>query len=507
MGTFRLALILAIFALAQPFGARGAVAQDLEPEVVRRHEMKVGGHALAYTSHAGRVPIRVGGTEDVRAKMFYVAYRVRPAAGERRPLTIIWNGGPGGSMLSMLTGGQGPKRIEAGTVMDNDDTLLRETDLLYIDAVGTGFSRPSAVGTRAEFFQTRGDNDAFVECILGWRRLYDAEEQPIYLAGVSWGAYRVAAVAEALAKRGVDVGGGVAMAGRNGLAKADAELRLLPLGIVQMPRIARLHGKGQALEPRGIDDVEAEVSAWAREEYLPALKRLESLAPGERDAIVTRLSLYSGLPAARINRTSLIVSPRDLTDGLLAAEGKVLAQFDMRRASPSPAGPGPASSAVRRRSPAERYVRHALGYATSLAYLPLAWDAARMEGYLPAGAHPPDWNYLDGYYDDDLDRPARAARNEELESLGYAPGGQEQRLAAAAMLLEPEMRMVVIHGRFDGLPSSCASAEAQLAEIEPDLRRRVEFLCVDSGHALFVGEPSIRRQINAAFRSLWLHRS
>ncbi|RZM35246.1 MAG: hypothetical protein EOP67_12800, partial [Sphingomonas sp.] len=311
LGPLTAMLLLPLAAAPSP----GASTQDAT--MIREHHLRSAGGRLDYTSVAGRIPIRGAGTDEVRASMFYVAYTARAKAGERRPLTVIWNGGPGGSMSSMLLGGQGPRLLDAGEVVDNPDTILDATDLLYIDAVGSGFSRLSKPSDAPAFYQTRGDNDAFVECILAWLRRSGQQDRTVFLSGVSWGAYRVAAVAEGLARRGVKVGGGAMMAGRNGLSRPDAERRLLPLWIVNLPRIARLHGRGGAMASRNIDEVESEVGAWARSVYLPALSRLPGLDAVEREAIARRLSLYSGLPLERIDRNRLSVTPRDVMDGLL----------------------------------------------------------------------------------------------------------------------------------------------------------------------------------------------
>ncbi|HEV7232753.1 MAG TPA: hypothetical protein VGN36_00810 [Sphingorhabdus sp.] len=457
----------------------------------------IGGRPVHYTSHAGRMPIRIAGTDEPRARMFYVAYRVSPKPGETRPLTVIWNGGPGGSMLSILLGGQGPKRISDGVVVDNPTTLLDQTDLLYIDAVGSGFSRITAPADSTAFYQTKGDNDAFVECILGWRRQFETEHQPVFLAGVSWGAYRVATVAHALASRGVAVGGGAMMAGRNGLARQGAEQRFLPLGIVHYPRIAMLHGKLPAQMGSDVAKIERDALSWATNTYLPALARIESLSSSEREAIAQQLALLSGLPLGRIDRRTLVVTPRQMTGELLADRGQRLQQFDMRQIARPPV-----KSSRREVSPGERYLRSELGYNTSLSYLPLVWDAGRVDGFLPTTATPPEWNYLDGYYADALSREDRDRINQAEQAKGYPPGGQEQALAEQAMRIGPAMKMLVIHGRFDALPSSCSSVAAQLAEIDPDIRRRVAFRCVDSGHALFVNDDSVRAIINADLRRL-----
>lgn len=505
-----LQLIVASTALASSAMSTKASATPLvdEPTISREHRMNVKGQVLAYTSTVGRLPVRTAGTDEVRARMFFVAYRMKPAVGTTRPLTVIWNGGPGGSVSSILLGGQGPKRIAAGEVVDNPETILGDTDLLYIDAVGAGFSRPATRKDEDVLYSTTGDVEAFVDCVLGWRRLLGTPEQPILLAGVSWGAFRVAAVAHALTLRGANVIGGVMMAGRNGLAKAGSERRFLPLGVVHYPRVAHHHGIGPKRSSRELDRLEDHILTWATSEYLPALSNLSSLSSAQKEAIVARLAAYSFVPANKIDRRTLVVTPRQFTSKLLEKKGLTLLQYDMRRTSSTQLNSGTEPGVARiRPSAGERYLRTELGYSTSLAYLPLIWDALGREGFTPAGSQPPDWDYLNGYYADKESNEQRANSNAQAEIAGYAPGGQEQPLAQEAMRLVPAMRFVVIHGRYDALPSSCASVQQQLAEIDPVIQRRVTFRCVDGGHSLFVGDPQILRLINADFKALILGKS
>lgn len=126
----------------------------------------------------------------------------------------------------------------------------------------------------------------------------------------------------------------------------------------------------------------------------------------------------------------------------------------------------------------------------------------KIDEHAAAGGVPPEWNYLDGYYADSLARDARDQRNRDAEDKGYAPGGQEEPLAEQAMRMDPSMRMLVVHGRFDALPSSCASVEAQLSELDEQIRKRVQFRCVNSGHALFVNNDVVRNIVNAELRKL-----
>ncbi|HEX7784446.1 MAG TPA: hypothetical protein VF509_16725 [Sphingobium sp.] len=493
-------LVIALSLIIGSASAGHAQAQ-LEDVTVTEHQIQLNGQQMQYTASAGRIPIRASGSDDPHAQMFFVAYRARTKdANDRtpRPLTVIWNGGPGGPALSILLGGQGPKRIEADSrIVDNEDTILADTDLLFIDAVGSGFSRMTRPEYAKEFYQTRGDNDAFIECVLAWRRLFKAEDQPLYLGGISWGGYRVAAMGNALEKRGVHVSGEIYMSGRTGLSGAGPEQKFAPLQIVNYPRIALFHGKLSPSLGTDIDAIEQQVKSWALETYMPALQRLPKLTVPEREAIAAKLALYSGLPLAKIDRRSLVVTPTEMLTGLLADRKQQLVTNDMRDI----AGKGDPALKTIRFTAAVRYLRDDLAYRTALAYAPSPWEAAEADAFAPTGSEAPEWDYLSGYYSHPRPAAETKAANEKAIAQGYPPGGQDIPLTDEAMHINPKMKLLVVNGRFDSL-RSCASTQEQLKGVEPALRSRITFRCVDGGHGFFLNNPAVRRTFNADIRAL-----
>ena len=129
-----------------------------EPIITTRHAVTIAGHTLPYTARAGRIPIRDNEAGDVHGQMFFVSYTLeRPSNAAPRPVTFVWNGGPGSNSALVHLIGFGPKRMapRAGARSDdrsrwvieaNPGTWLDETDLVFVDPIGTGYSRP----TRAE---------------------------------------------------------------------------------------------------------------------------------------------------------------------------------------------------------------------------------------------------------------------------------------------------------------------------------------------------------------------
>jgi carboxypeptidase C (cathepsin A) len=188
--------------------------------VTTPHQAIIDAKTLRYTAKAGLIPIRDNETGDVHAKMFFVSYTLdRPAASPPRPLTFLWNGGPGSNSGLVHLLGFGPKRIALATgsmprlsssgtaLVDNQDSWLAFSDLVFVDPIGTGYSRPTKPEYASEFYQSRGDAESVAEFIRVYRLRADAYEAPLYIMGESYGVTRCALVAEALERRHTNLTG------------------------------------------------------------------------------------------------------------------------------------------------------------------------------------------------------------------------------------------------------------------------------------------------------------
>jgi carboxypeptidase C (cathepsin A) len=136
------------------FRAGRASSPNRRPAITR-HALKIGGLSLAYEAEAGRIPIKDVATGEPLGHLFYVAYRAPAAPGKVRPITFIWNGGPGAASASLNFEGFGPKRIEGAGLVDNVDTWLTDSDLVFMDAMGVGFSRAVSPRPRRSLHQHR----------------------------------------------------------------------------------------------------------------------------------------------------------------------------------------------------------------------------------------------------------------------------------------------------------------------------------------------------------------
>ena len=160
------------------------------------HRILLNGKPLAYTARAGVLPIRHNDTAEPLGYIFFVAYVVDRAPGQPpRPLTFAWNGGPGANSLLVHLDAMGPRRLNVGdgglsprvpmAFVDNQDTWLDETDLVFVDPIGTGFSRAAKPEYFRGFYGVMGDIAATREFIRVYRTRFDAWDSPVYLAGES----------------------------------------------------------------------------------------------------------------------------------------------------------------------------------------------------------------------------------------------------------------------------------------------------------------------------------
>src|SRR6266705_1504793 len=188
-----------------------------EPPVVTKHEIRVGGRTLHYTATVGMMPIknRDGETE---ARIFFMAYTLDDGGNRgRRPLTFSFNGGPGSASVWLHLGAIGPKRGRInpdGTMpappyelVDNEYTWLNQTDLVFIDPVGTGYSRAVRPELAARFFGLNGDIESVGEFIRMYLTRYERWTSPLFLAGESYGTTRASALSGYLIGRGIAFNG------------------------------------------------------------------------------------------------------------------------------------------------------------------------------------------------------------------------------------------------------------------------------------------------------------
>lgn len=452
-----------------------------EPIVVTTHRIQTQDGPLEYEARAGRLPIRVDETGEVRAHVFFVAYVVKNR-GANRPLTFAWNGGPTIPSIYVHTEFVGPRLITAKGFVDNPLTLLRTSDLVFYDPVETGFSRLAKPEFAPEFFNMKGDIAVAAEFVRAYRARFDAQTQPLFLLGESYGVWRAGAVAEFLAERGLKTAGLILVSG--GFPSIAMPMTFWRAMNVQGRTATALHYK--RLAPELMRNPAATMKAsddWVRSTYLPALNRISTLGAKEREAVATALSSYTGFPVDKIDRRALVVSTDEYLKGFFAGDpARVLAEVDTRAF-------GDEKQPPERHFYISNYLRTELGYATDLGYTgQLGYGSdlgyrALEAGYVPTPgparrSSGRQWTYNQS--DTAQGALAEGIRDGEIGHMFNANPPWTQ----AAMKLLPEMRVFLALGRYD--PTNvCEGQVLAIATLPADLQRRIVTRCYDAGHMMF----------------------
>jgi carboxypeptidase C (cathepsin A) len=475
-----LSLLLAALVAFTPFRAQAFQAPvppppllvpGDEPVVVTEHELRTSNGIVAYEARAGRIPIRNDESGEVRGHIFFVAYVAKSAGSHPRPITFIWNGGPTTNSLLLHTEMFGPRRIVKDRFVDNAQSLLTVSDLVFMDPVGTGFSRPESAESEGEFLSVLGDFAATAEFIRAYRARFDAQGQPLFLAGESYGTWRVSGVAELLAKRGIRLDGAILISGGipgSGMPAAFSDAMDVPARTAA----AFYHKKlaPDLMRDRGTTLKKA--AAWAKDVYWPALRAIDKLEPGQREEIARSLARYTGVPATAINRKTLVMTNRQYLRTLIGADpAHVLDTFDMRIAGPEPEDPGYAQAIT-------GYLRGALGYRTDLAYTGIE------DGYMPMPGPERRSTGMRWSYNHVTITPEMLKRAQQ----GGGPPGSLPWLQNA-MHMEPQLRVFVAAGRYDSL-NMCEGNEAIVEGLDRALSRRFTTRCYEGGHMIYRDELS-----------------
>ncbi|MBY0526963.1 MAG: hypothetical protein K2R98_26455 [Gemmataceae bacterium] len=309
-----------------------------------RHSVNVGSTKLAYEATAGTLTLR-DDSGKVRANIYFTAYRsttVKDVAS--RPITFLFNGGPGSSSAWLHLGAFGPRRAlveENGKsvsppyrLVDNEATLLDTTDLVFIDPVSTGYSRAASGQDVREFHGVREDVETTAAFIRRYVTRFGRRDSPKFLAGESYGAARAAALAQHLQDKTKMNVQGVLLISMvlNFQTIRFFEGNDLPYPLF-LPTYAATAWHHQKLAPELQADFEstlAEVEKFAETEYTAALMKGQRLSAVERQAIAKRLANYTGLSEDYVMRNDLRIDASRFRQDLLRARQRNLGRYDSR---------------------------------------------------------------------------------------------------------------------------------------------------------------------------------
>ena len=315
----------------------------IEP-VETSHQLSAGELVLDYTARAGVIPLKDENGE-LEAEIFFTAYELEDGEDRaERPLTFVFNGGPGSSSIWLHMGAVGPKRVVMEPegwmpappyrLIDNEHTWLEFTDLVFIDPVGTGYSRAAREELRKKFWSFEGDLDSVGEFIRLYLSQAERWTSPLFLAGESYGTTRAAGLAGKLVDQGVAF---------NGVVLISTALNLRPiffergddlpfqLFVPTYAATAWYHGKlGDEYQEMDLPELLAEVEAWSEGELTTALMKGDRLNEEDHERTARKLAGYIGLDPEYVIGTNLRVNIFNFCKELLRDEKRSVGRLDSR---------------------------------------------------------------------------------------------------------------------------------------------------------------------------------
>jgi len=469
--------------------------------VTTEHSITVGGRALAYTVTTGTIVLREEtdkkgeeGTSDghqPKASVFFTAYTLKDAGDmAKRPVTFSFNGGPGSSSVWLHLGVLGPKRVvmdEVGNLppppyrlADNAHTLLDATDLVFIDPISTGFSRP-VVGEKAKDFHNFKKD---IESVGDFIRLYSSRYRrwlsPKFLIGESYGTTRAAGLSGYLQERhGMYLNGLMLISSVLDFATLDfGPTNDLPY-ILYLPSYTATAWYHKRLAPELQKDLQAtlrEAEAFALDEYAPALFRGAALPDAERKKIAKKTARLTGLSADWIERANLRIEHLRFCKELLRSERRTVGRLDSRFTGIDRDAVGesiahdPSMDNIMGPYTAvfNDYVRGDLGFESDLPYEILSFKAHEQ------------WRFAE--HENRFVEVAETLRK--------------------SVSINPHLKVFVANGYFDlATPYFATEYTFHHLELDPTLRGNVAMGYYEGGHMMYIHEPSLAqlKQDLAAF--------
>ncbi len=345
-----LLFLLSTISYSQPSSAQNSSGSDSSgtpvpkaEKSVTKHNIKIDNKQINYTATAGTLILKNEKDESIATFGFTSYIKDGEADLSKRPLTFVYNGGPGSSSIWLHLGVVGPRRVVVNDpgpngpapykLEDNNYSILDLTDLVMVDPVGTGLSRPIGKGKGADFWGVDQDIKSISDFIRQFVTDNERWNSPKYLLGESYGTFRSAGIADYLQENtGISVNGII-------LVSSVLDIRTLNFQpgddlsyIVYLPTYAATswyHNK-LSKKPANLDSFLTEVRKFSSGEYASALIKGDQLATAERDGILTKLASYTGLSREYLDKANLRVSQPQYSSELLRDTKEYVGRLDSR---------------------------------------------------------------------------------------------------------------------------------------------------------------------------------
>ncbi len=478
--------------------------QEFKPEQQQtKGSVTIGGSTINYDAIAGTLIVHPKDWDDVpqnadpdpknkaaEASMFYVAYFKSDNKGAPRPVTFLYNGGPGSSTVWLHMGAFGPRRVVTAddthtpaapySIVNNEYSLLDVTDLVFVDAPGTGFSRLSGKDKEKAFYGVDQDAWAFSDFIVQFLSKYSRWNSPKYLFGESYGTTRSAVLSNILeTERDTDFNGVILLSQILNFS-LDSDFPDANPGVdiayqLNLPTYAATawyHHKLPEAHP-DLASLLTEVEHFAMNDYALALEAGSSLSTDQRNAIAEKLHQYTGLPVAYILKANLRINGGEFEKNLQDENDLTTGRLDTRFSGPTidplskEAEYDPQSAAISSAyvSAFNDYVRKDLKYGEDKEYKPeievFRW-----------------WSF-----------------SHKLPGAPFAFPGSTNVMQdlAVAMKYNPKLKVLLNAGYFDlATPFYQGVYEMQHLPIPQSLYKNIEFQFYESGHMVYAHEASLK---------------
>ncbi len=453
-----------------------------------KHSARIGGKTIKYTVTTGTIVLKEevndkekdAEVEKPRAQIFFTAYAKDGVKDKtKRPITFSFNGGPGSSSVWLHMGVLGPRRVvltDDGEMpkppfqlTDNQFSIFDETDLVFIDPMSTGFSRPVEGEKSKEWHTFTKDIQSVGDFIRLYTTRYNRWLSPKFLAGESYGTTRAAGLSGYLQDRhGMTLNGLMLISAVLDFTTIDFNLNNDLPYILFLPAYtatAWYHGKLGFKAP--LKTILKEAEEFAKGEYAAALLKGASLTPEERENIVEKLSRYTGISQEFIRRSNLRIQDRHFFKELLRERGKTVGRLDSRFTGIDRIGVtespefdplfaqvnGPYTAAF------NEYIRSELKFETDLPYEILS-EKVWM-----------NWSY--SYFQNQYVNVAETLR--------------------AAMTFNKYLKVFVANGYYDlGTPYFATEYTFDHLGLDESLRKNISMGYYDAGHMMYVHLPSLK---------------
>lgn len=449
--------------------------------VTTRHSVTIGGQRVDYDATVGNVILQDTAGQPI-ASIFYTAYTRRGVRdASRRPITFAYNGGPGSSSVWLHMGALGPRRVVTPDtthappppypIVDNQYSPLDRTDLVFIDPVGTGYSRAIGKATGKDFWGVDEDVRSLAQFISRYLSEHGRWNSPRYLAGESYGTTRSAALVNYLQNEdNMDFNGVILISAVLDFQTIAFDPGNLMPYVMYLPGYTAVAWYHRALpqQPAELGPLLQEVERFATTEYARALMAGATLAPAERTRILDRLHRYTGLSQAYLDAADLRVDASQFEKQLLREHGQTVGRLDARFT-------GPTGNPLAERpeyDPQSAAVSSAYTSAFNQ-YLHTELNYGRDKQYTISGEVQP-WNWTHG------------------RQRGWPGHTNVATDLAEAIRRNPRLQVQLHSGIYDlATPYYAAEWTMDQLQLPPELRGNVHEVRYDAGHMMYLYEPAL----------------